>query len=217
VEAASWALVGVTAVLVTLTAWYAYQTHLTVRRHEEEIEAMTRPVLSFQLIPWQPKLLKLRIQNVGNGPALDVEGEIRTVLHEDGEVSVPWAYPALTAGKYEEFGVPMSGEQVREAEHDLDKIRKLVREVDAQFSYRSASGESYKLKEAIAVAEVTNAWVTSRMMATQDHHERIMPRIAKALESIDDRLKRLSQDVDAARLRSLIAQQEEDGKGEQEK
>ncbi len=69
---ASWVLVGVTIVLVLLTAWYATETHRTVKRMDREREETSRPVLTLQLIPWQPQLLKLRIQNVGNGPAVGV-------------------------------------------------------------------------------------------------------------------------------------------------
>lgn len=190
-EAATWALVGVTFSLVVLTGWYAYETRRTVRRHQEEIEAMSRPLLAFQLISWQPRLVKLRIQNVGNGIALDVKGEMRTVLRHGGHVSVPWACAGLMAGMYEEFGIPVTSDRSRKFEYQLDEIRTHVTEAVAEFNYRSASGNSYDLRHSIAVADMIDAWVSSRMLVTQDQPERIMPRIAKTLESIDNRLKRL--------------------------
>ena len=57
---ANWALVGVTIVLVLLTAWYATETYRTVKRMDRECEETSRLVLTLQLILWQPQLLKLR-------------------------------------------------------------------------------------------------------------------------------------------------------------
>jgi hypothetical protein len=75
---ADWALVGVTAVLVLITFWYATETHRTVSRMDRQREEMSRPVLTFQLVPWQANLVKLRIQNVGSGPAIKVIGTVQT-------------------------------------------------------------------------------------------------------------------------------------------
>lgn len=36
---------------------------------------------------------------------------------------------------------------------------------------------------------MTDDWIASRMMATQDHPERLLPRLAEALEGIEKHLK----------------------------
>lgn len=180
---ASWALVGVTIVLVAITAWYAMETHRTVKRMDQEREQLSRPVLTLQLIPWQPQLLKLRIQNVGNGPALGVKGVIDAVM-KSGSISAPWSYPLLGTGKYEEFGFPMPAGTSNEERFRLDAIRAKVIEVRAEFTFRSVSGCQYELKDSMQIQQVTDDWLASRMMTTQDHPERILPRIARALEDL---------------------------------
>ena len=180
---ASWALVGVTIILVLLTAWYATETHRTVKRMDREREEMSCPILTLQLIPWQPKLLKIRIQNVGNGSAMSVKGVSETVM-KSGSVSAPWSYPLLGSGKYEEFGFPMPPGASNKEHFGLDEIRSEVIEVRADFTYKSVSGCQYELKDSIQIQHVTDDWIASRMMTTQDHPERILPRIAKALEDL---------------------------------
>jgi hypothetical protein len=150
-------------------------------RQQEETQ---RPRLALQLIPWQPGLLKLRVENFGTGPALSVKGRIETVLKEGDPVGFDWSYHFLGSGRYEEFGFPMPAGASNEARFRLDEIRKRVSKVFGDFSYGSVSGRQYEMKEALDVDNITDDWVTSRMMATQDHPERLLPRIAKALEDL---------------------------------
>lgn len=180
---ATWALVGVTIILVIVTGWYATETRRTVKRMDQEREQLSRPFLTFQLIPWQPQLVKLRIQNVGNGPAFRVKGTIEAI-RKSGSASIPWSYPLLAAEKYEEFGFPAPPEANNEERFRLDEIRSKVIEVRAKFTYSSASGSKYELNETVQVQQVTDDWLASKMMATQDHPERILPRIAKAIEDL---------------------------------
>lgn len=182
-EGTSWALVSITAVLVIITGWYATEMRRTVRRMDREYEGRFRPILTFQLIPWRPNLLKLRIQNVGYGPAVDIKGTIESIIHS-GSASFSWSYPLLVAGKYEEFGFPMPDDASKEARFNLDAIRHNVKEVRAQLTYNSISGKQYELQDSIQIGEITNSWAKSRMMVTQDHPERIIQRIAEALETI---------------------------------
>ena len=63
-------------------------------------------------------------------------------------------------------------------------IKEKVVEVKARFTYKSIYGVQYELKESIQIQKVTSDWVESRMLITQDHPERILPRIAKALENL---------------------------------
>lgn len=61
------ALVAATFVLVAITAWYAWETRQIQKRMEHEREALTRPLLAFNVVAWQPLLLKLTVENVGTG------------------------------------------------------------------------------------------------------------------------------------------------------
>lgn len=187
-EAASWALVGITIVLCGLTGWYATETRRIVKRMDEEREAVTRPHLTIQVIPWQPGLLKLRIQNLGNGPAFRIKGEIKSIASDSNAESpkFDWSYVVLSPGKYEEFGFPSRSERSR---FRLQEIRETVARTEAHFEYFSGTGRRYTLDELVDIKELTADWVDSRMMATDDHPERLLPRIAKALEDIAKGLK----------------------------
>lgn len=186
---ATWALVGVTFFLVVGAAWYAAETRRLANRMDRELEARTRPVLAFHLVPWHPTVVKLRIQNVGPGAAFDISGVIEG--SSDGKASsLPWAYPLLLPGKYEEFGFPAAHDD-RDARHRLEKVRQRFESVRARFTYKSATGDQYELDSMIKVRDITDDWVESQMMATQDHPERLAPRIAKALDSIAESAKRI--------------------------
>jgi hypothetical protein len=114
---AAWALVGVTFILAVLTGWYAFEAH------RERVER-NRLILTFQLIPWEPGIVKLRIQNAGNSAASNIKGTIESMLYT-GTASISWSYTVLASGKYEEFGFPMPADAKTE-EHFLKQLEKAV-------------------------------------------------------------------------------------------
>jgi hypothetical protein len=182
-------LVIATSILALITCWYAFETRRMVRRMDREVEEIHRPILAFQLIPWEANLLKLRIQNVGNGAANKIEGKLISVTKE-GTTIVPWSYSVLNCDKYEEFGIPMPAGKDHLDMFDIERIKETVIEVKAEFIYNSIAGKQYELKDSIQIQHITSDWVASKMMATQDNPERIMPRIAKSLEELAKKEKR---------------------------
>lgn len=188
----SWALVVPSVVLACLTAWYAWETRRIVKRMDKEREEMSRPILTLQIVPWQANALKLRIQNVGNGAAIGVEGAIETET-KSGVASVPWSYPLLGPDKYEEFGFPLPPGGSDNDRFSFNAIKEKVVEVRAKFTYKSVSGAKYQLQAEVPIEKVTKDWEDSRMLVTQDHPERIPPRIAAALEDVAKKLGELVQ------------------------
>ena len=122
----------------------------------------------------------MRIQNVGLGAAFGVVGKIEADT-KSGIISTPWSYPVLGVDKYEEFGVPVSDNK---REFDFNAIRLNVTKMGAKFTYKSISGVEYRLEDSIDVQKLAADWVVSQMLVTQDHPDRIMPRIAKAIEDL---------------------------------
>lgn len=181
-------LIAVTFVLVCITGWYAWETRLIVKNMERDREAMHRPFLSFQVISWDAATLKLRIQNVGGGPAFGIEGKIESRT-KDGVDSFLWTYPFLGANKYEEFGFPAPEGSKAEDRFRFEKISESIFDVRAIFKYSASSGRVYELNDSIPIAKVTKDWVDSKMLVTADHPDRIMPRIAKTMEEIQKDLK----------------------------
>jgi len=152
-----------------------------VRGMNQEREEMHRPLLTLQLVPWTGNLVKLRIQNVGGGPAFNVHGEIHSET-KDGIITIPWSYEVLGVDKYEEFGVPTSKEK---HEFEFNLIREAgVRRVRANLKCKSAANVEYITERVINVEELTGDWVASHMLVTEDNPDRLMPRIARAIENL---------------------------------
>lgn len=182
----TWALVGATILLFAAACWYATETRRIVHRMDIEREDKARPVLTSQLIPWAPGLVKLRIQNVGGGPARNVAGKIESVFIDSGSETINWSYPLLNPDKYEEFHIPLPTSIERTKGFDLKTIKSKVSQVKAVFNCESMSGHPYKLEDSIDIQRITQDWLDSRMLATEDHPDRLLPRIAKALDELPD-------------------------------
>ncbi len=185
---ATWALVAASGLLSVFAGWYAYETHRVIHRMDLERENQSRSWLAFQVVPWRASLLKIRVENLGPGPAVEIDGKVEAVW-DNGNYSFPWSYALLAPGKYEEFPFPGPSDTPRAARFRLENIRAHVKEVRATLNWRSASGHDYSLDKRIAIGQLTEDWVSSEMLATEDHPERLVPRIAKALEDIADHLR----------------------------
>lgn len=192
--AATWSIVGVTFVLAVTAAWYAWETRRVVDRMDKEREARERPVLALHLVPWGPMSVKLRIQNVGMGPAFNISGAIEGWSGEQ-LLGLPWSYPLLPPDKYEEFGFPAEADSDAGSRFRMDEVRQRFENIQANFSYKSASGHEYVLHDTIAVRDITEDWLKSRMLATQDHPERLAPRMAKALDDIAQSTREIRRTV----------------------
>jgi len=180
----TWALVGATILLFAAACWYAAETRRMVRRMDIEREEKIRPVLTFQLIPWAPGLIKLRIKNVGSGPAKDIAGKIESVFIGSGSEAINWSYPLLDPDRYEEFHIPLPTGIDRTKGFDSKTVKSKVSQIKTIFAYKSILGIPYKLEDSIDIQEVTKDWLDSKMLVTQDHPDRLLPRIAKALDEL---------------------------------
>lgn len=190
---ATWALVAATSSLVVIGGWYAFETHRIINRMDLEREILTRPFVGLQVIPWAPKLLKLRIQNLGAGPALDLEVHI-VALTDAGNDVRDWSCPLLASGKYEEVPFPIPPGSTKSEGFNLDQIRERVSTITTSFSYKGATGKVYERQESIDIEKLTDVWAESQMLATEDHPERLGPRIAKAIDSIEKHVGALKGD-----------------------
>jgi hypothetical protein len=96
-------------------------------------------------------------------------------------------------GQFEEFGVPArqtDGAKEHARLFSLDDIRDQIESVTASFRYTSSLGREYSMADSIDVTSLTDSWIASEMMATQDHPDRLLPRIARTLEGIEKALRR---------------------------
>jgi len=82
-----WVSVGVTVVLVGITGYYAYQTRKIARASEDAARAAveqaqelrqqrisaSQPIVWPMIAGWKIYRLEVDIENIGNGPALDID------------------------------------------------------------------------------------------------------------------------------------------------
>ena len=82
-----WVQAIATVILVVITGLYVRETRQMVKGMEREREEMHRPILIFEMMySWSSTELVLRIENVGNGAAVDIEGTIESRLKAGGPV-----------------------------------------------------------------------------------------------------------------------------------
>jgi len=76
-----------------------------VREMRQAREAENEPQLVATLIPFPILNVKLRIHNVGRGPALSVKAEIRLEPANNTQTST-WLHPAVLSNAFEDFILP---------------------------------------------------------------------------------------------------------------
>lgn len=75
-----WVSVSVTVILVCITGYYAYQTRKIARASAEQAQELrqqrisaSQPVIWPMLVGWKTYRLEVDFENIGNGPALDID------------------------------------------------------------------------------------------------------------------------------------------------
>jgi hypothetical protein len=75
-----WVSAGVTFVLACITAYYAFETRRIARAAAEQAQELrqqrisaSQPVIWPKVVGWEVYILKAAFENIGNGPALDID------------------------------------------------------------------------------------------------------------------------------------------------
>lgn len=80
-------VVGVaTVVLVMVTGYYAWQNRRMAIEMEQSRRLSVRPHRALQLAYISPTVAAVRLTNIGNGPAVDVDGTLRMLPSEGGSL-----------------------------------------------------------------------------------------------------------------------------------
>jgi hypothetical protein len=113
--------VGVlTAALVLVTAYYAYQTHETVQelRRARAASIMPKPAMNFDYVGGPVFFVVLA--NTGTGPALEVD---LTMSYEPEGPRIPWKSPLMSVGERVRFLGP---EGIHHMTELIDKYERVV-------------------------------------------------------------------------------------------
>lgn len=193
-SAGVWVQAIATVILVIMTGLYVRESRQMVKNMEREREEMHRPILIFQMLYWWASMeLVLRIQNVGSGAAVDVEGTIESRLKAGGPVLFRWGRKLLCAGQYQDLSIPMTKATRKEDRLSVERIQESVVDVRTKLKYKSTIGVEYELDDTKAIEKVTKIMDEAGMsqeLVHGDDTERVMSRIAGALEEIADHLRK---------------------------
>lgn len=169
-----------TAVLVLVTGYYAWQTQEMVQemRRARGVQVMPRLMPSLRLVGGGhcfPRLL-----NVGPGSALMVDVEIS---YEPGGPSALWSSPVVASGEVHDF-------YLKEAGIDLARAHQLMQqysELRLAGTCRTALGDSIPVDEVVNVREF---WERTK---NSNHLQPAEDPIAKQLKQLDKTLLGLAR------------------------
>lgn len=175
-------LVVVTVIYVVLTYWLVRETR---RAREAEVE----PELVASLIPiggnW---LVKLRINNVGNGPALGIKAKFRLEPAND-VADVNWFHPVLISGAFEDFRMPGGKHSLKRLSEEHDKLI-------IEMSWINSFKKKKEKKVVFDFKSMIEGWSEVRMLLPPEE-------ISTQLGQIKDelaRIKTIMQNLETERL-----------------
>jgi len=167
-----------TIVLVCVTAYYAYQTKKTVEQMEKARRQQVLPVLKASLIFPGPAIIYLRIQNIGLGPAININATIKI---EPGSHSHEWLAPILNKDEYRKFLLPLSS---------FEEILATYERIIITGSFGDIFGTKHQIIENLDVKKLLNSLKTQPITELW-----IDPYPLKALDKINDNLKKIADNL----------------------
>lgn len=132
------ALVGLTAVLVAITGFYAWQNRAMVSEMRRSRELSVLPKLSISIFMLGPTYGVARLVNAGMGPALDVDLTIAFHRRDGGTpVERRWRQSLMSPGEGHEFIEPDEFGEVTSTE----VLAQLCSEITVEGTIRSSLSE----------------------------------------------------------------------------
>jgi hypothetical protein len=180
-----WAIVVLTAVLVGVTAYYAWQNHQMVREMRRSRELSIAPKLTISIFMLGPTYGLARLVNAGQGPALQVEVTLAFHRRDGSEViERQWQSNFMPPGESHDFIEPDELLDVRSTE----ALARECSEITIKGTMRSSLGN------AISVDETTGdlqEWFEMSRRALHVWEEEPRRKIPKELENIRKELEQI--------------------------
>lgn len=170
-----------TVVLVGITGFYAWETREMVNEMREARGAQVLPHVVPTLGYFAPLFGFLRIQNVGSGPAVDVN--VRVQLDDGAVFAKPWRAGFLVPGEFHDLLPPddSSGELLR-----LDPLTATFQFLRVIGTCRDALGREHTIDAACDSREM---WTATREANVRLPDESIPKRLEKIEKAIRDHSK----------------------------
>jgi hypothetical protein len=143
-QLAAVALAALTAALVLITGYYAWQTRLMVKEMAatRAVQLLPRLALEFQSI--SPTKCLVRVVNVGPGPALDVALTVRFDAGEGREsIERSWSTSVMAPGEHRDFFPPDPAQSIP----DLKELAARYGRIELRGGCRDALGAEHTIRD----------------------------------------------------------------------
>jgi len=136
----------VTIVLVIITGYYAKQTKNTVTAIQKSAELSIQPHLKASINMIGPVAIDLKISNVGNGAAKNIELEFWIETKDSTKKS--WNKPLLMPKEEEEFFIP---DEQKGSQFGVDHFKQNQTTIRIQGKYYDILGKEHLIDDKIDV------------------------------------------------------------------
>jgi len=186
VTASDWVLI-LTAVLVLVTGYYAWQTRQTVKemKSARATQLLPRPVPTLAKLPGAQVLL--RVVNAGAGPAFNVD--VGLLLEPDGE-PIRYLAPVMSPGEYQDFFAPGKGPGGSEIQ--LAAISSVWQTLRLRGACSDALGNRHSIDESLDLDHFAKVYLAGTWVRPDDEYLKTiadnMMAIGKGIEAIAKQL-----------------------------
>lgn len=165
-------------------------------------EAESEPQLVATLIPLGGMIIKLRISNVGGGPALDIKAVISLEPNKEDNTAT-WMHPALLSNNHEDFRLPGDNNYLDKLASNFDK---LVVDLEWHNSFNKFREKTFKLD----LKRLHEGWTNVKFLVHPDD-------VSGQLGKIKDELSHIKDYFQKQENRQIIRELEEEAKKEKRK
>jgi|GEM_PF-1893432 len=170
-------------ILGAVTIAYVILTWRMVTEMRRARESESEPQLISTLVPLGAMRVKLRIQNVGLGPALQIAAQIQ-LQPESGEAAI-WQQPALISGAFQDFLIPDKWtDQVPSFQQVAARYQKLI----IRLEWSNVFGCKRHVTHEIDLQQLEHGWFSRYRLVQPDDLAEQLEAIRKELQGIRDEL-----------------------------
>lgn len=197
-DVSSYVIAFATIILVIVTAYYALQTKNTVQAVKDSAEISLRPFLKGSMRSRSPGSLRLQIENMGKGPANNVQIEYRTESASSIPISNPtpsildnspriWSAEVIMPNEIERFFLTGPNKNIV---YSFDYFHDSPTTIFITGSYSDILGNTYFINQQIDVTAYTHEQEKIFHILKTDHLadvSRSLKEIERVLKSRDTR------------------------------
>lgn len=187
-----WVIVILTAALVVVTGYYAWQNRQMVGEMRESRRLSVAPKLAISIFMLGPTYGIARLVNVGHGPALEVDVKLGFYQRDgSGVIERPWQSPFMPPGEEHDFIEPEDLGDIQ----SMEALARICSKITVTGSMRSSLGDDIAVSETTGdlkewfemSAAVRHVWEAEPKRKVPSELEKIrkeLEKVTKALASL---------------------------------